>query len=335
MTEIDIQPEDQVVFERLKSTGRITHTLRRLITQQWNVCSVCDHFIFPGRPAFAGYNQDKVAIYVGACCEALLSELATPCYWRSNMDLRVPNEQPLWRYMDFSKFTAMLRQRGLYFPRADQLGDRFEGAIGLARRESDWDEFYLKFFRQAVTTPPPGYDATDLTPEEIEGEANRLLRDFKAGARISRNTLVSCWHANTIESEALWRLYCPPPMMGVSIQTTVSRLWDATNTDESAVVGRVRYLDFRNAFSGNDRERIFCKRASLSHEMEVRAALQNDIQRPAESKLLACNLEELIEVVVISPFAPDWFSDVVSDVIERFGYSLRVRSSELKEEPFF
>ena len=49
--------------------------------------------------------------------------------------------------MEFAKFVAMLQQRGLYLPSVHGLEDQFEGAIGLARRELDWDEFYLSYFR--------------------------------------------------------------------------------------------------------------------------------------------------------------------------------------------
>ena len=36
---------------------------------------------------------------------------------------------PIWRYMDFTKYVAMLESRALFFGRADLLGDAFEGSI--------------------------------------------------------------------------------------------------------------------------------------------------------------------------------------------------------------
>lgn len=47
----------------------------------------------------------------------------------------VPKDVPasdakLWRYMDFTKFVAMLNNKALYFCRLDHLGDPFEGAKG-------------------------------------------------------------------------------------------------------------------------------------------------------------------------------------------------------------
>ncbi|MGI4801337.1 MAG: hypothetical protein ACRYG8_46410, partial [Janthinobacterium lividum] len=38
-------------------------------------------------------------------------------------------EIPLWRYMDLSKFAALLQKRTLHFARADNLGDPLEGSV--------------------------------------------------------------------------------------------------------------------------------------------------------------------------------------------------------------
>ena len=305
------------------------------MTQQWNRCVSCNHQIPKGRPAFAGYEAGGIPLLVGACCAHQLRELATPVYWTGTLNLSVEDSQSVWRYMDFAKFVAMLQQGGLYFPSAHKLEDPFEGALGLARREPDWNEYYLDHFRKMVVTAPPEFSEPDFSEERIESEAKRLLEELKAGSLRARSLLVSCWHANDMESEALWRLYCPPPTPGVAIRTTVGQLWEATAQDASAVVGRVHYLDFRHSFATIQNERIFCKRRSLSHEREVRVTLQNDYENPVKGKTHTCDLSVLIEEVTIFPFAPLWFADVVSGAIEKFGYAFEVRQSELLEEPFY
>lgn len=335
MSDIDIQPDDQAVFDRLKSTGRITHSLRRVMTQQWNQCVNCRKQIPRNRPAFAGYTNDGSPKLVAACCAHELSELATPVYWTGTLNLSVSNTQPAWRYMDFAKFVAMLQQRGLYFSRADQFDDPFEGATGLERQKTHWENYYLDYFRRAVMTLPPGFEAKPQPAEKIEEAAQRLLSELKTVSLESRNLLLSCWHGAGDESEALWRLYCPPTTLGVAVKTTVGRLWDATAHERGAVVGRVHYVDFKSSFASIQKERIFCKRKSLSHENEIRVVLDNNRMTPVQGKTMCCDLSALIQAVVVSPFAPPWCKDVVSSTIKRYGYEFEVQQSELLDPPFY
>ncbi len=195
------------------------------MTQQWNVCIECGKEIPERRPAFAGYGQSGNPLLVGACCSGQLSQLATPVYWTGTLNLSTPDSQEVWRYMDLAKFLAMLQKGGLYLSRADQFSDPFEGATGLASRQARWEEFYLKFFRDLVVTPPPGAAPVQMSSDDIEREAQRLLQDIRRVSKESRNLLVSCWHGGTGESEALWRLYSPPSSVGVAIKTSVGRLW--------------------------------------------------------------------------------------------------------------
>lgn len=336
MSKIDIQPEDQAIFDRLKSTGRITSGLRRAISQQHNWCSCCDKLIFPFRPAFAGYDDsDRPMLGCAKCATSRLAELATPVYPYNNLNVSVEDGVTLWRYMDFSKFVAMLMQRGLYFPRADQMDDKFEGALGLARREDDWDSYYLNHYRALIAGPGPDGTPISVSPERIESEAQRLLRETKMASATARSRPVSCWHANHGESEAQWRLYCPPGTAGVALRSTVGRLWDALVDEPAAIVGKVHYLDFKTAYATTGRERIFCKRSSLAHEREVRAVILDTVGSDTDGRLVSCDLEGLIEAVIVSPTAPTWFEAVLTDIIQRHGLTLPVHTSELSEPPFY
>ena len=58
----------------------------------------------------------------------------------------VPSDDAiLWRYLDFTKFAALLNSKALYFCRLDCLGDPFEGAMGSKVLEARYDEFFLNF----------------------------------------------------------------------------------------------------------------------------------------------------------------------------------------------
>jgi hypothetical protein len=234
--------------------------------------------------------------------------------------------------MDFAGLVALLDYQALHFARADQFDDRFEAASGAKDLKSRWDAHYLEFFRHAIRTPP-GLSKPP-SDEEIEREAARLLQGFSRSAALDLERLfVSCWHANTGESEALWRLYCPPPTAGLAIQTTAGRLMRAVG-DAPVKIGKVQYIDFAKGFAGIH-ERIFAKRKSLSHEAEVRLVIQEFRPTSEVGKAIPVNVEFLMAAVVPSPFAHAWFKGVLDATLRRYGVSAALRSSEILAEPFF
>lgn len=323
----------------MESTGRFTVELRHLMALSYDSCQSCGTKLPRKIAAYAGYAADRSPLYVGECCEQLLAELATHVYWWWEVDKRCDSETRLWRYMDFAKFVALLDQRSIYFARADKLGDPFEGASGIAERRSQWDAYYLDFFREAVSNPPSISDKAEPLPHPssgyVEREAARLLKEFSTISELERRrTFVSCWHANAVESEALWRLYCPPPMMGVAIRTDARLLIEALGSDPQIKLGRVQYVDFCKGFAGFH-DLIFWKRKSLSYETEVRAVIKRFDAQVNMGLSVSVDIEKLLISVVPSPFASDWFASLVESTMRRYGVDSSVSRSELLSEPFF
>lgn len=284
--------------------------------------------------ALAGYDLHGAPAYVGPCCEAILKERASHIYWAWHADRRCAPGQKLWRYIDLARFMSMLEERGLYFARIDKLGDPFEGAVGIAARLPVWEEHTKDYLRQAMLAPPAG--GRRLSSQELEEHAESLLGEMRqAQAHERQRAFVSCWHANTVESEALWRLYCPPPQAGVLIQTTAEALEASFGPDASIEIGHVQYLDFKTAFAG-PYERIFAKRKSLSHEAEVRAVFERmPMNDPPPGFLVPIDLERLVHAIVPSPFAPPWLHELIAKMLKRHDVHLPLRASELLAEPFF
>jgi hypothetical protein len=314
-------------------THRFTAELRRLERDSHEKCSSCGRPFRHADTAHAGYSSDGGVLFVGDCCKSQVAETAVRYYWMERAYATPEAYATLWRYMDFAKFAALLKDRSIYFARADQLGDPWEGAKGAIPNKPRWDQHYLRFFRESLRNPPPGVDF-NLSDKEVEKEANRLLSEFaSAGERDLRRTYVSCWHENEFESEALWRLYCPPQSPGIAIQTTLSALNASMGNDPSIQIGRVRYVDFRSHFAGIN-EAFFRKRQSLSHEREVRAVIRPNgetslgVLRPAV-------LPALLKAIVISPFAPSWFEPLLREVMTRFGADAPTKPSDLLLQPFF
>jgi len=95
----------------------------------------------------------------------------------------------VWRYMDFTKFIALLNSSCLFFSRVDRFDDPFEGSwptINVLERERvpqnlpfDQHEMYLQ--------------GTRRSPDRSQA--------------VLKLTAVNCWHENEHESAAMWKIY--------------------------------------------------------------------------------------------------------------------------------
>src|SRR5437016_265363 len=98
---------------------------------------------------------------------------------RANDPIQPPENADItiWRYMDFTKFVAMLEKRGLFFTRACYLDDPFEGSYSRANE----------------VLRPQVYRVAGMSPEDQK-------RMFGQHAIVSQHApkwvLVNCWHIN-------------------------------------------------------------------------------------------------------------------------------------------
>jgi hypothetical protein len=234
-----------------------------------------------------------------------------------NPDVRI------WRYMDFAKYAAMLESGGLFFSRADLLGDPFEGARSRAN--------YTR--RQEV------YGA--------EAPGVMLSGDYMASLFQGQRqwTLVNCWHMGDHESAAMWRLYARSNQ-AVAVQSTFNRLHFVL--PEDAFVGPVCYIDYEQDWvpEGNALAPFVCKRKSFEHEHELRAvisvlppqrdgAILIDAPNPERGRSVPVDLKHLVEAVYVAPTAPTWVAELVRNVTARCGFAFVVHQSALDAAPLF
>src|SRR5205823_9404030 len=132
--------------------------LRRVQRDSYDACSKCRRIHTPGASVYAGYTQGHRAAWVGDCCREHVKELFQRFEWQPR-PYKVPAyTAKLWRYIDFAKFAALLRDRGLYFCRVDHLGDPFELAKGLSERRQIWEGHSLDYYRNLLRNPPSGVE---------------------------------------------------------------------------------------------------------------------------------------------------------------------------------
>ncbi|MDR5887327.1 hypothetical protein [Vreelandella janggokensis] len=316
-----------------KMTHRLTTELRRLAFEHHDHCVSCNYKFKEADTSHLGYSQNDKPLYVCDHCSAQLKETAVRHYFMPR-PYEVPDpSSKLWRYMDFTKYAALLSSGALYFARADCFEDTFEGAKGLRRNKARWDEHYLQFFREAIKNPPEGHEC-ELSKSEIEEQAQKLLRDLESGGELQRKrTFVSCWHESEHESEAMWRLYSSFIDNAVAIRTSYQSLYTALGRNPSINIGRIEYIDMKRNYAGVN-DAFWRKRKSFEHEREVRAIF-SDFECQKTGKLTPCDLNVLIEEVFVSPRAPSWFVALVNDINDKYSIKVKVSPSELVEEPFF
>lgn len=255
----------------------------------------------------------------------------------------------LWRFMDFTKFVALLDSKGLFFSRADRLGDPFEGSISARALEIRKSE------AQKIGRALQGIDSAVVS---LAGFGDRLWDSLEADSYRFRWhaewMFVSCWHMNEVESAAMWHLYAPSGQ-GVAVQSTYQRLREQLPDD--VYIGKVKYIDYQrdhvdltNSFSP-----FLHKRASFSHERELRAIhsktpshkrlnpttgeqekiAAHDIHNSDAGKSFSVDLNALIERIHISPIAQPWYVALVRAVAERYGLRTDIRQSDLDAQPIF
>jgi hypothetical protein len=227
----------------------------------------------------------------------------------------------IWRYMDFTRFIAMLETSSLWFCRTDHLGDPFEGSI--SQLNIDQEEALFQQFAPAIITSP------------VMAKARNVWRQC---------SFMNCWYLSEHESAAMWRLYSKTNE-SIAIETDFSRLFDSL--DESCFVGLVKYMDYeREAVpTGNLFNALVRKRLSYEHEKELRALYWDSeaaarITTGSDEKMPVgvskrIKIDALILRVHVAPNAAQWFVDLVSKVIQHYGYGFHVKQSDLNKQPIF
>ena len=283
----------------------------------------------------------------------------------------IVDETPLWRYMSFSKLVSLLSQRALYFSRPDGFIDPFEGALGAADKLETifgpaCDGFALAMRNLIAGTPPkPPLPSNRLLtmPEEIYAGIKRLLaggvdrgelasvvgegaglqfkKDISERLRTEYiSTFICCWHNAEHESEAMWRLYAKDTAEGVAFRTTVGLLRNSVRDQRELIIRRVEYRDdYVYSLGSNDDRlaRFLTKRLAFAHESEVRAIICDSKagQNNEVGVGVPVNVPELIQEIVVSPYAPAWMPGIVAEVARKFDVCSTVNTSRLSVRPFY
>lgn len=224
------------------------------------------------------------------------------------------DDTTVWRYMDFTKYVDLLSKRSQFFVKSSEFEDPFEGIYPIKMTDKNSQLHMI----------------------------SKKIRDF---------CYVNCWHMNDFESAAMWNLYLKS-VEGIAIKTTSGNLKKAfEECEEPILMSEVKYWDYeskdsellyeetKNEFGGSTINSVIFKRKSFMHENELRLIYNTfsfeDMETPPTDfgKSINCNLDYLIDEIVVAPYAPDWFFELVKEVGTKYGMEKKIERSTLYRLP--
>lgn len=240
-----------------------------------------------------------------------------------NTIMNIPRENILWHYMDIPSFLALLTKKSLTFIRADLFEDKFEG-IWPQKAAKEIDKKIIDNFSKL------GSEYKSNFSESL----NILMR---------KSTYINCWCKENSEMVHMWKIYSKEN--GIAIETNYERLKESINTVETVCPTEIRYVDFQKdnmdwksntltvftvkkiEYKAESEFRLIMSSPDLLEEREELVKSLNDERYNYRSNLyekipaVYCpvEIEKLISKLYISPFAPTWYTNLIKDILERFG----------------
>ena len=213
--------------------------------------------------------------------------------------------------MDFTKFVSLLDRGSLFFCRADQLNDPFEGSLS----QASYDAMYR-----------------GQRPETIDIWRRKApLIDFLRGIR-----MVNCWHRSDYESDAMWKVYTGENE-GIAIRTDFASLAASFIGDEPIYIGEVTYIDYQTDLIPDALvlPPLLYKRNHFEHEREVRVVKEpkSKSNLPEKGEYSPVDLSLLIREVIVSPLSPNWFAKLVKSVADKYGLQAGIKPSAFTTPP--
>ena len=305
--------------------------LKNFARSHWERCTECDRLFARGDMMTIGYKSDgSMAVACQKCAKLITGErYEQPHYHR---DYEFPDESTkVWRYIDFTKFVSLLDSSSLYFTRADKFEDPFEGARGFKYQEDEAYKTVTKFHELQILA---AHKDENFTQSDLDREvADSMTKAKENYANLRKKIFISCWHANEVESEAMWKLYTSSVSQGLAIQSTVGKLIESIEENTDVEVGKVKYVDYEQPLKANMNP-YWYKRSSFSHENEIRAIIVDD--KCTDSGVMRrANLPLLFENIYVSPLAARWFFELVEQVLKKYGISCPIHYSQLNQEPIY
>ena len=256
----------------------------------------------------------------------------------------------IWRYLDLAKFIGLIQTDSLFLSRADIFDDPFEGTINKATHEAFEQKIQTQLQEKKVEACYVKFDGQLLVFAD-GSHINIGESSFNTLNWLKTYTYVNCWHLSEHESEAMWKLYSKNITESLVIKTNIDKLVGAL--PDGGIVEPVVYKNYDSDYVMTNYflAPFKTKRLAFSHEKELRVIYQepplkefNDNYKQFNKELVNNKLgkvvplnggvQQLIEEIRLSPFAPCWFESLIQDLLVKYGLEIPVTRSEISVAPF-
>lgn len=260
--------------------------------------------------------------------------------------------------MSFSKFMDMLTFKRFYFASVAQLreADPLEGILPSMNYvvESGFAELLSHFVNEAMPRAlgvGPKAEALRALPFQEPILIRRtVFGDFRLSGDLTIDAIlgwqsrwldVQCWHASSVESTAMWRIYGGPEP-SICLCSTVGRLRaglrpaGTTKIHLSKVAYRQHDADI--APRRHPLAPFLIKSKSYAFERELRAIAHDpdspiEQERPVSGRYVDVDLQSILAKIMVAPAAPAWFLELVTRLAEPL--EIPVGRSEVGKLPQF
>ncbi len=237
------------------------------------------------------------------------------------------------KYLDLTKFMSLIQNNSLFFCRLDKLEDKFEGTTSRPNREARIN--YLQNIAKSNYLDIPLSDEDILSKVDDNYELERSLKPL---------TCVNCWNKNVNESAALWKIYSSFTN-GIMLKSSIKKLKKSLeSTVEEIQLSEIKYLNYSIDMmpDGNTNYPVIHKHVCYSYEEEIRLIFMKNPEfgffydwnkeKIQEGQNLKVDLDIMIDEIIISPYAPNWFFELVKDISYNYKLDKPIKKSELSFE---
>jgi hypothetical protein len=249
------------------------------------------------------------------------------------IEVNVKEDSKISRYLNLTKFLDFVQFNRLYFRQVDKYDDVLEGC------------FTKQIYELGKCITITGANGAPSNKGIIEQTKYRRQSSY-----------VSCWSLCEHESMGMWSVY--GGQNGLAIQTTVSllkrklenapRIFDDETHKliklANLKVSGIHYIDHSNEDHANLKRElisnpIFLKNIGYSYENEVRFLYDTGTwptlhPRLGDGFFIKMDAKDIIEKILVSPTAEEWFFELVKGILTKYGLDDHVFWSNLRFPPY-